>query len=184
MAAPAGGSDAPGYAVAWCHGAPGIGLSRLRAYEILGSDTARHEAEAAVRSTMRVLTHPAFGPQSDYALCHGRAGNAELLIYAAEALGDETARAAAETVGHQGIEAFCRHDLPWPCGVPGGGETPSLMLGLAGIGYFYLRLYDPVGVPSVLIVRPRAAATRPARNVKASRPPPAGRSRRGRSRGA
>jgi lantibiotic modifying enzyme len=184
MAAPAGGSDAPGYAVAWCHGAPGIGLSRLRAYEILGSDTARHEAEAAVRSTMRVLTHPAFGPQSDYALCHGRAGNAELLIHAAEALGDETARAAAETVGHQGIEAFCRHDLPWPCGVPGGGETPSLMLGLAGIGYFYLRLYDPVSVPSVLIVRPRAAATRPARNVKASRPPPAGRSRRGRSRGA
>jgi type 2 lantibiotic biosynthesis protein LanM len=183
IAAPAGGGDAPGYAMAWCHGAPGIGLSRLRAYEILDSDTARREAEAAIRATIRLLTHPALGPQSDYALCHGRAGNAELLIYAAEVLGDGTARAAAETVGRQGIEAFCRHDLPWPCGVPGGGENPSLMLGLAGIGYFYLRLHDPAGVPSVLIVRPWAAAKRPARNVKGSRPPPAGRTRRGRSRG-
>jgi lantibiotic modifying enzyme len=38
--------------------------------------------------------------------------------------------------------------------VPGGGETASLMLGLAGIGYFYLRLHDPEGIPSVLIIRP------------------------------
>ncbi len=181
IAAPAGGSDAPGYAVAWCHGAPGIGLSRLRAFEILGSDTARSEAEAAIRSTMRVLTHPAFGPQSDYALCHGRAGNAELLIYAAEVLGDETARAAAETVGRQGIEAFCRHDLPWPCGVPGGGETPSLMLGLAGIGYFYLRLYDPAGVPSVLLVKPREPVRPAARDVKAPRSRSEGRNRAARS---
>ena len=36
----------------------------------------------------------------------------------------------------------------------GGGETPGLMLGLAGIGYFYLRLFDPDGVPPVLIVLP------------------------------
>jgi type 2 lantibiotic biosynthesis protein LanM len=183
IAAPAGGSDAPGYALAWCHGAPGIGLSRLRAYEILGSDTARHEAEAAIRSTKRLLTHPALA-QSDHALCHGRAGNAELLIYAAEVLGDETARAAAETVGRQGIEAFCRHDLPWPCGVPGGGETPSLMLGLAGIGYFYLRLYDPAGVPSVLLVKPREPVRPAARDVKAPRSRSEGRNRAARSRAA
>jgi len=31
-----------------------------------------------------------------------------------------------------------------------GGETPNLMLGTAGIGYFYLRLYDSAAVPSVL----------------------------------
>ena len=34
-----------------------------------------------------------------------------------------------------------------------GGVTPSLMLGLAGIGYFYLRLHSPT-VPSILLVRP------------------------------
>jgi lantibiotic biosynthesis protein len=34
-----------------------------------------------------------------------------------------------------------------------GGETPGLMLGLAGIGYSYLRLCDPA-IPSILIVQP------------------------------
>ena len=184
MATPAAGGDTLNYAMAWCHGAPGIGLSRLRAHELLGSDTARREAEAAIRTTTRVMSHPALGPQSDFTLCHGRAGNAELLIYAAEAIGDEGARTAAEAVGRQGIEAFRRNDLPWPCGVPGGGKSPSLMLGLAGIGYFYLRLHDPVTVPSILIVKPRAMAPRRDRDVKASRPPPASRNRPGRRREA
>jgi lantibiotic modifying enzyme len=44
--------------------------------------------------------------------------------------------------------------LQWPCGAPGGAETPNLMLGLAGIGYFYLRLYDPIHTPSLLMVIP------------------------------
>jgi hypothetical protein len=35
------------------------------------------------------------------------------------------------------------------------------MLGLAGIGHFYLRLYDPAGVPSVLLVTPDQPAVRP-----------------------
>jgi len=41
-----------------------------------------------------------------------------------------------------------------PCGVVSGGETPNLMLGTAGIGYFYLRLYDSSAVPSVLLTQP------------------------------
>jgi lantibiotic biosynthesis protein len=158
---PASGG-APSYAVAWCHGAPGIGLSRLRAFELVGGDVMRQEAEAAIRTTTRVLHHASQAPQSDFTLCHGRGGNAELLIYAGEALGDETARSGAAAVGRQGIDVFRRNDLPWPCGVPGGGETPNLLVGLAGIGYFYLRLYDPVDVPSVLIIRPPAAEARQA----------------------
>jgi hypothetical protein len=39
----------------------------------------------------------------------------------------------------------------WPCGA-GGGETPGLLLGLAGIGLFYLRLHHPA-TPAVLLVR-------------------------------
>jgi len=151
------GAGAPSYAVAWCHGAPGIGLSRLRAHEILKSEELEREAQAAIRTTARFLDHPGYGLQNDFTLCHGRAGNAELLICAGEGLGDATSRGRAGALGRQGIEHFARNDLPWPCGVPGGGETPSLMLGLAGIGYFYLRLYDPAAVPSVLIVGPRRA---------------------------
>lgn len=144
----------PGYMVAWCHGAPGIGLSRLRAFEIIGGDTMRSEAEAAIRTTTRLLNHASLAPQSDFTFCHGRAGNAELLLYAEKVLGDAAAGDLARAVGQQGIEAFYRKDLPWPCGVPGGGETPGLMLGIAGIGYFYLRLFDPAGVASALLVGP------------------------------
>jgi lantibiotic biosynthesis protein len=124
----------------------------------LESDDIKREAEAAIRATTRVLTHPAYGLQSDFTLCHGRGGNAELLIYAGEVLGDNAFQACAEAFGQQGIESFSREKLPWPCGVPGGGETPNLMLGLAGIGYFYLRLFDPIAVPSILIVCPPAVS--------------------------
>ena len=31
------------------------------------------------------------------------------------------------------------------------------MLGLAGIGHFYLRLFDPAKVPSILLLAPRGA---------------------------
>ena len=145
--------DGPIYAVAWCHGAPGIGLSRLRAVEILGDEIYRGEAEAAVRTTTRALGQPV----GDFSLCHGAAGNAELLLYAGQVL-DPDHRAAAEAVGRFGVQQYEREGLAWPCGVPGGGEAPNLMLGLAGIGYFYLRLHDPEAHPSMLLLRPTPAA--------------------------
>ncbi|HEX3582948.1 MAG TPA: lanthionine synthetase LanC family protein, partial [Thermoanaerobaculia bacterium] len=139
----------PGYSVAWCHGAPGIGLSRLRAYALTGDDTYRREAEAAIGGTYRPLVT---GSGLDgYSLCHGQGGNAELFIAAADALGDERYRAVAESAGDRGIQAVHVPRNAWPCGVMQGGETPNLMLGTAGIGYFYLRLYDSRAVPSVLM---------------------------------
>jgi len=147
------GQSGPIYAVQWCHGAPGIGLSRLRAWQILGDDTLRSEAEAALRTTVRDL-HQTLGAAANYSLCHGRAGNAELFLYASQVLGDGGYRALAENVGRQGIETYEKHGLPWPCGVNGGGETPNLMLGTAGTGYFYLRLHDPAATPPMVIILP------------------------------
>ncbi|HEX8220990.1 MAG TPA: lanthionine synthetase LanC family protein [Chloroflexia bacterium] len=141
------------YGVAWCHGAPGIGLSRVRAYSLLREGAYRAEAEAALRTVMRSVS-PSTGGWGNYSLCHGLAGNAELLICAARALGDSSYKAMADAVGDSGIAQYGQQNMPWPCGVMGGGENPSLMLGLAGIGYFYLRLYDPDKVPSVLILQP------------------------------
>lgn len=137
-----------GYSIAWCHGAPGIGLSRLRAYALTKDETYRREAEAAIGGTYRPLV---MGSGLDgYSLCHGQAGNAELFIAAADTLGDERYRAVADSVGDRGLQAVHLPRNPWPCGVLQGGETPNLMLGTAGIGYFYLRLYDSRAVPSVL----------------------------------
>jgi len=139
-----------GYSLAWCHGAPGIGLSRLRAFALTGDETYKREAEAAIAGTYRPLTMPS---QADnYSLCHGLGGNAELFIVAADLLNDERYRGVAQSVGDRGIQAVHLHRNPWPCGILGGGESPSLLLGTAGIGYFYLRLYDSAAIPSVLLV--------------------------------
>ena len=53
--------------------------------------------------------------------------------------------------------------MPWPCGVLGAGETPNLMLGLAGIGDLLLRLYDSEATPSALAPgwRPTAIERQP-----------------------
>jgi lantibiotic biosynthesis protein len=142
------------YGIAWCHGAPGIGLSRLRACQLLGDATCKAEAEAALRTTISSLSQSNYGGWDNYSLCHGLSGNADVLVYANQILNDQTYKTMAEQVGHRGIELYYKNNLPWPCGIMGGGETPNLMLGLAGIGYFYLRLHDSIITPSVLIIVP------------------------------
>jgi lantibiotic modifying enzyme len=145
------------HAVAWCHGAPGIGLSRLRAWQLTGDPVRLDEARAALSTTARALDLAAAGSGFGCSLCHGDAGNAELPLMAARLLDDADSAERAARVGRAGIDRYLAPGVPWPCGVPGGGETPGLMLGLAGIGWFYLRLYDPA-VPSVLLVEPCGVA--------------------------
>jgi len=142
-----------GYALAWCHGAPGIGLSRLRAHALTGDRIYREEVAAAINATRRSLSAQAQG--TNYSLCHGLFGNADLLIEAARAFGDPTLELEAQALGAHALERHHCDDEPWPCGVPNGTEAPGLLLGLAGIAYFYLRLYDAHKYPSLLLVAPR-----------------------------
>lgn len=138
----------------WCHGAPGIALSRLRALEIRGAETDRAEATAALRATMSaVLSSLDAGPH-DFSLCHGLAGNADVLLHGSRTLSDNSQvyRAAALRVAETGLDRFAGGKAPWPCGIEA-AEVPGLMLGKAGIGYFYLRLRDP-GLASPLLLKP------------------------------
>jgi lantibiotic modifying enzyme len=146
-----------GCSLAWCHGAPGIGLARLRALRLTGDPVHRGEAGAALAVTAQALRMAAATGSAGFSLCHGDAGNAELLLLAAEALGEPEHRAVAEELGRRGIERHLAPGVPWPCGVLNAGETPGLMLGLAGIGYFYLRLHAPARAPSVLLISPGEA---------------------------
>ncbi len=92
--------------------------------------------------------------QSNFSLCHGNFGNAELLIQASDEFADDGYLKPVMELAEGAREKYLVGRNPWPCGVLNGGEAPNLMLGLAGIGYFYLRLYDRKKVPSVLIVGP------------------------------
>jgi lantibiotic modifying enzyme len=154
------------FATQWCHGAPGIALSRLRAHHVYNDETCRVEAVAGLATTHKMVGITLSTRRGNYSLCHGLAGNAEVLLQAAEILGSGWApdRALAIDVAEAGIERFAGPDRPWPCGVHQ-GVTPNLMVGLAGIGYFYLRLYDPT-VPSALLLRPESfKASDAVRNV-------------------
>jgi type 2 lantibiotic biosynthesis protein LanM len=138
------------YLAAWCNGAPGIGLARLRSLDYLGTD-AHREVEIALHTTLR----DGFG--ESHCLCHGDLGNAELLLEASrrswpgvrEPL-DQLGRLILDSIGCDG----------WRCGaLPSRLEMPGLMVGLAGIGYGLLRLYDPLRVPSVLMLDPPATVS-------------------------
>ncbi|HYK57786.1 MAG TPA: lanthionine synthetase LanC family protein, partial [Bryobacteraceae bacterium] len=136
--------------MAWCHGAPGIALSRLRAWRLTGSVEARKEAEIAAQTTRRAL-ESSDAANAGFSLCHGCAGNADVLLDASRYLNAPDLRELAEKVADRGIEQFEAQRLPWPCGIPGAGETSCLMLGAAGVGCFYLRLANPE-TPSVLMI--------------------------------
>jgi lantibiotic modifying enzyme len=128
----------------WCHGAPGIGLSRLRALRYRTHADDVRDIELAVEQTC------ATGFISgQHCLCHGDLGTLELLREASVALGRDEWHARLEaqictTVGsldaHGGI-----------CATPSDTETPGLMVGLAGIGYGLLRHANPALVPNVLV---------------------------------
>jgi lantibiotic modifying enzyme len=141
------------YAHAWCHGAAGIGLSRLRATELLSDPLYRTQAAAALRSTSTAVHRALAEPQPDHSLCHGLCGNLEVLLYGGDVLGDAPLRATVLEVARRQASVYENAHLGWPCGVQGALETPGLMLGLAGIGYFYLRLANPDKVPDVLLIR-------------------------------
>lgn len=145
---PSATAATPTFMTAWCHGAPGIGLSRLRAFELTNDEWFRHEAEVAIRTTMSDLLNTS---SSGFSLCHGTFGNSEVLLAASEVLKDRECRNLIETVALKAALDH-QHDEHWSCGIPGGGETPNLMLGLAGIGYHFLRLYDNRSNPSVLCI--------------------------------
>ena len=149
-------SQGPTYMNAWCHGAPGVALSRLRAYEILKCETCRGEAEAAIDTTIRNLYGNTEMSQTNYSLCHGLGGNCEPLIYGAAILQRPELFAKAREVARRGIESYEKQRLPWPCGGPGNLEDPSLMLGFAGISYYYLRMADPETTESLLLFCPRS----------------------------
>jgi hypothetical protein len=129
---------------AWCHGAPGIALSRLRAYELTGD--ARFERDwvaACTKIQNAVVSEMDRGP-AGLSLCHGLGGRCDVLIEEARRLGGRNEDFASNATRHLRFSAHADRSA-----------APGLMLGLAGRAYLLLRLARP-DVPSLLLPRPEA----------------------------
>ena len=139
------GSFTPPYATTWSHGAPGIALSRLRGWQITGDERLRCAAVIALSTTAAAVERALLAPRADFTLSHGLAGNADVLLLGAELLPEGAA--LARRVAEVGVGRYGTSLEGWPAG---GGRTPALLTGDAGIGLFLLRVGDPA-VPSALL---------------------------------
>jgi type 2 lantibiotic biosynthesis protein LanM len=129
---------------AWCHGACGIGMSRLRMHAYLSERMIREDLEIALQTTYR----EGFG--TNHSLCHGDLGCLDFMLQASLCFPEsEWNTRLAERVS-QSLASMEQHG--WRCGVPLQVETPGLIDGLAGIGYELLRLAEPAVLPSVLVL--------------------------------
>ncbi len=133
-----------GHMTSWCHGAPGIALSRLAALPILDTPQVRQDISHGLYTTRQA------GTQGLDKLCCGAMGRVETLVVAAKELGDpaylQEARKMASTV--------LRRSQPPGSYALGWKKAPflaSFHQGMAGIGYEFLRLAAPASLPSLLL---------------------------------
>ncbi len=137
---------AGGFKNTWCHGAAGIGLSRLRAYELLRKPMYKIEAKLAIETTRHTTLEE--NRLSSFTLCHGAGGNAELFLEAYRVLKNEDYYAWACEVAKRAFST--RKKAGFYKSGSTDGEDASLFMGSAGIGYFYLRLLSPHTTSSIL----------------------------------
>jgi len=138
-------TQGPMFSMAWCHGAPGIGLGRIGALHIMDTGEVRRDIRAALAATDSVSLLP-----RDH-LCCGNAGLMDTLCAAGTQFPESdwlrcALRLAARTVARstrRGGFGIAFHN---------GFFNPSLFQGAAGVGYQMLRLAEPAKIPSVLLL--------------------------------
>jgi|PersoiStandDraft_1058852.scaffolds.fasta_scaffold00049_51 hypothetical protein len=135
--------------MAWCHGAPGIALSRLALWQLTGQEVHKDVAQRALQRVELDLRSATPQAGSSYTLCHGPAGNADILLSGAAILGEPTWIDCARQVANRGLK---EEGGQWRSGL-GAAHSHSLglMLGLAGTGYFLLRCAPELSVPGLLL---------------------------------
>jgi lantibiotic modifying enzyme len=143
-------SSARQFIWAWCHGAPGIAVSRL----VLSPDHPECSAELheAVESTIWMTDRQFLADDADLCLCHGALGNVEIALTcglrADRTMWVEWAKDRIESL----TESRLIEALEWSTGTGPSGD-PSLIGGAAGIGLTALHCHDR-STASVLAVNP------------------------------
>jgi len=130
--------------VAWCYGAPGVGLARMAQIMLgFGDQQCYEEVELAVGKTLGTQWRA-------HNLCHGAFGNLEFLLLAADRLkrADWRQRAA------EFLDSILEEVQDFGFLFDGNAETLNLMLGLSGIADVFLRAGNPQEMPTFLLLEP------------------------------
>lgn len=135
-----------GPSMAWCYGAPGIGMARVAAMKYVEHPKVHEDLQRAIGATLSC----GFG--ANHSLCHGDLGNLDFLLQASQITGNQELSQKVDELTNRIIAGMKKHG--WLCGVPLSVESPALMNGLAGICYGLLRIADPDRIPSVLTLSP------------------------------
>ncbi|MFR9769327.1 lanthionine synthetase LanC family protein [Nocardia sp. SC052] len=127
------------YSVAWCHGAPGIALTRILISKLLCDEGLLAEAELAGDATLRSLANFHGDSMDRMVLCHGLSGNLMIarelqrqgLALSANDAGELATssrhlRSVVRLASSEGVVARWMR------------QTPSLLTGAAGLGHFLL----------------------------------------------
>jgi hypothetical protein len=140
------------YMSAWCHGSPGIGLTRLRAFELRKKEIYKNEYKSALEYLMNDFEEKLIN-SSTFTLCHGVGGNLDLAIEAYRLFYLKDIKDILELISNQmlNISSEMKYYNSGYFYYTGNTEDYSMFNGNAGIGYFYLRLINPEEVESVLI---------------------------------
>jgi lantibiotic modifying enzyme len=101
--------------LAWCHGAPGITISRLRANQLQPNAVYTNEMNIALTTTTNSIYHSLMENlgNTNYSICHGIAGNADIILDC----GGTEYQQLAEAVGNAGISKYQENNIPWSTGL-------------------------------------------------------------------
>ncbi|MGE5702742.1 MAG: type 2 lanthipeptide synthetase LanM family protein [Clostridia bacterium] len=145
----------------WCSGSAGIALGRA----LLLNHVAAEELEADLHLALQTTLEKGF--DRGHCLCHGDMGNLDILLVIAQELNDPQLKEWALQFASKlaGISYEEENMLQIPHSI----EIVGLMDGLAGIGYGFLRLADPVHVPSILALEIPPAVSQEGVNIHANK---------------
>jgi hypothetical protein len=141
----------PGDMSAWCHGAPGIGLARLRAWELHQKPEHKNALEKALEKTRQTTINNTQYENATYTLCHGKGGNALLFTETLKQVNTPSLQSWVEIVANEALHFYNQNGY-YNSGYPQAArqQDHSLFMGTAGVGYFYLHAAGKITQSSIL----------------------------------
>ena len=102
----------------WCHGSVGIGLTRLRLYQLSRDTALLAEAAAALQSSVDAVGSAGSPATTSFGLtlCHGLGGTLSLLLAAGDVLGEDEHRVTARWLFEQATAGLGADVDQWPSG--------------------------------------------------------------------